>query len=93
MYSVRTAATTVLISMISADSPKFHTPKMADGNSAMVTMSIILPEVILERMCGEDDTFNLFSLTLVHLFLSFFPYFFLRFASAIFLIDPIACFS
>ena len=57
--------------MISADSPKFHTPKMADGNSAMVTMSIILPEVILERMCGEDDTFNLFSLTLVHLFLSF----------------------
>ena len=69
MYSVRTADMVVLSSMTRAGSPKFHTPKAEAGSSAMVTISMILPVVTLERMCGEDDTFNLFSLTFVHLFL------------------------
>lgn len=40
---------------------------------------------------GGDDILNC-SLTLVHLFL-YFSYFFLLFASAIFLMEPIACFN
>ena len=43
--------------------------KEVAGNRAMITHSMILPVVSLERICGEDDTFNC-SLTFVHLFLS-----------------------
>ena len=61
------------------------------GRSAITTHIIILLVVALERMCGEDDTLNC-SLTFVHLFLSVLFYFFFLFASAVFLMEPIACF-
>ena len=75
----------------SADNPKLYTPNIVVGNKAIVTNIIILLVVTLERICGEDDILNC-SLTLVHLFL-YFSYFFLLFASAIFLMEPIACFN
>ena len=93
MYSVNTATTVVVTSIPNAGSPKFHTPNADAGKSAMATSIIILLVVALERICGEDDIFKLFSLTFVHLFFFLVYFFFLRFANAIFLIDPIACFS
>jgi hypothetical protein len=68
MYSVNTATTVVVTSIPNAGSPKFHTPNADAGKSAMATSIIILLVVALERICGEDDIFKLFSLTFVHLF-------------------------